>query len=101
MIKANDICVVVSQKTVHKDLPMGTVVCVAGLRQLPEKSSDPYLTRTYTVCAKVDVATGQLMLPKSADDDVNTYLVDPRKLELCKDQRVLDKIKEYYENSTN
>lgn len=73
-----DICTVTTNKIKESGLVAGDVVMVAGTKVLPEKRNDPYLQRIYTIVFKFE--EGSLPLPKD-DNDVMSYLVDPRNLE--------------------
>lgn len=66
-----------SRKLKGSGLSVGDVGLVVSSKQLPEKRSDPYLTRTYVVLAMVDTETGEPNVP-GPDNDHKVFLVDPR-----------------------
>ena len=74
-----DYATVVSDKKMKgSGLYRGDMVMVTGIKQAPEKRSDPYLTRTYVMVIKVVGDEHQLPNEKN---DYQIYLVDPRNLE--------------------
>lgn len=83
-LKSGDYVRVVSKKGLDgSGLKVGDHLLIAGLKVLPEKRSDPYLQRTYSMCLRVE--DGVHLLP-SEDNEEKIILVDPRKLELLPEE---------------
>jgi len=96
LIQTMDYGVVTSRKlTKDSGLRAGDTVMVIGQKQLPEKRSDPYLTRTYVICIRV--GGGKHQLP-AEDNDYKSYLLDPRSLTKIEDEETLSKFSEELNN---
>jgi hypothetical protein len=85
MLNSFDFAKVVSDKKLKgSGIQRGEVVFISSLKQLPEKKSDPYLTRTYVLVFKL--GEDDVPLVPKEENDYQAIMVDPRNLEKVSDE---------------
>lgn len=92
-IQSMDFCVTSSRKGLRgSGLNLDETVLVMGTKNLPEKRSDPYLFRVYTLVARVK--DNKVQIPNSeegeGDNGYRAYLVDPRCLTRLNDEKQVE-----------